>query len=255
VNRDEAKDILLLYRQHNPADEQDPLIIEALALAKGDPELASWLEMHCARQFVLRDKFRQIPVPEGLKEQIISEHAAGRRAPLRRRQLALAAALVLVMVFTLTAVWLNHRPTPDDTLPVFQSQMAAVALRGYAMDFLSDDAGKIQDYLKAKNAPADYSLPTPLARAVKSGCAVEGWQDRKVSLICFRTGRPLPPGMASDLWLFVVDQQSVKDAPAGSAPQIATINRLVTATWTRDGKLYFLGLEGGPADLRKFIEL
>jgi hypothetical protein len=253
VNRDEAKDILLLYRHHNPADAQDPLVSEALALAQRDPELARWLEMHCARQFVLREKFSQISVPAGLKEQIISEHAASRRTAPHVRQLVLAAALVIVMGFTFMAVWLSHRPAPEDTLPVFQSQMAGVALRGYAMDFLSDDAGKIQDYLKSKNAPAGYVLPAPLALAARSGCAVEGWRDEKVSMICFRTGRPLAPGVASDLWLFVVDQKSVKDVPGGSSPQIVTINRLVTATWTRDGKLYFLGLKGGPEELRKFL--
>jgi hypothetical protein len=253
VNREEAKEILILYRQHEPAEAPDPLIIEALALAQRDPELARWLEMHCARQFVLREKFRQIPVPAGLKEQIISEHAASRRALPHRRQLVLTAALVIVMVFTLVAFRLNHRPSPEDTLPVFESQMAGVALRGYAMDFLSDDAGKIQEYLKSKNAPADYVLPAPLALAARSGCAVEGWQDKKVSMICFRTGRPLAPGTASDLWLFVVDQKSVKDAPGGSAPRLATVNRLITATWTHDGKLYLLGLEGGPDELRKFL--
>jgi hypothetical protein len=75
VNHDEAKNILLLYR-HGTADADDPQIAGALALAQRDPELARWLEEHCARQFVLREKFRQIAAPAGLREQIISEHAA-----------------------------------------------------------------------------------------------------------------------------------------------------------------------------------
>ena len=62
MNRDEAKSILLLYR-HGTADADDPQIAEALALAEHDPELKDWLVEHCARQIVLREKFRQIPVP------------------------------------------------------------------------------------------------------------------------------------------------------------------------------------------------
>ena len=245
MNREEAKDILLLYRHDNPADEGDPTVIEALALAKHDPELAQWLEMHCARQFVLGEKFRQIPVPEGLKEQIISEHAAGLRAAPRGRQLVMAAAMVIAMALSATAYWLNNRPAVEDNLPIFQSQMAKEALNGYAMDLLSDDGAKIRDFLKTKNAPADYILPAGLERATVAGCAIEGWGDKKVSMICFQTGRPLPANVKSDLWLFVVDQKSVKEAPTDALPHLAQVNRLVTATWARDGKLYFLGLEGG----------
>ncbi|HEV2693883.1 MAG TPA: hypothetical protein VG347_13400 [Verrucomicrobiae bacterium] len=253
MNSEEAKNILLLYRHHNPADEADAAVAEALALAKRDPELAAWLEMHCAREFVLREKFRQIPVPEGLKEQIISEHAAGQRPAPRGRQLVLASAMAITMIFSAAAYWANHRPPVEDNLPVFQSQMAGNALRGYAMDLLSTDGGKIRDYLKAQKAPADYVLPAGLEKAALSGCAVEGWGDKKVAMVCFRTGRPLASGVESDLWLFVVDQQSVKDAPANAAIQISQINRLVTATWVRDGKLYFLGMEGEPGELGKFL--
>ena len=91
VNHDEAKNILLLYR-HGTADADDPQIAEALALAKRDPELTRWLVEHCARQFVLREKFRQIAVPAGLKEQIISEQAAQRRMIFWRQKFALAVA-------------------------------------------------------------------------------------------------------------------------------------------------------------------
>ncbi|MDR3458175.1 MAG: hypothetical protein P4N60_12055 [Verrucomicrobiae bacterium] len=253
MNCEEAKDILLLYRHHHPADEGDPLVVEALALAKRDPDLARWLEMHCARQFVLREKFRQIPVPEGLKEQIIAEHSASQRPAPRRRQLVLTTAMALALALSAAAYWFNHRPPVEDNLPIFQSQMAGYALRDYQMDLRSTDGGKIRDFLKAKNAPADYVLPAGLAQAAVSGCAVQGWGDKKVSMICFRTGRPLAPGVESDLWLFVVDQQSVKDAPVDDALHIARVNVLVTETWVRDGKLYYLGLKGEAAELRKFL--
>jgi hypothetical protein len=253
VNCDEAKDILLRYRHHNPADEEDPLVVEALALAKSDPELARWLEMHCARQFVLREKFRQIPIPEGLKEQIISEHAASRREAPSRRQYVLAGALVIAILFTLAGIWLNRQKPAEDTLAVFQSQMARIALSPYGMETNTSDAQAIRAYLKQRQSPADYVLSASLQQTTQSGCAIENWQGSSVSMVCFRTGRPMPAGMQADLWLFVVDPKTIKDAPADSALHVASVNKLTTATWVRDGKLYFIGLEGGPEELRKYL--
>jgi len=252
VNRDEAKDILLLYRHHT-VDEQETPVIKALALAKSDPELARWLEIHCAREFVLREKFRQIPVPAGLKEQIISEQAASRRMVSRRRNIALLSAAVVMVVFALLAFWFDRRGHDDDLLAVYQNQMAGFALRGYAMDLLTNDPVQIRAFLKDNHAPADYDLPRPLQQVAQSGCAVEHWQSGNVSMICFRTGKPLAPGAQSDLWLFVVARDSVKDAPEEILPHYSKVNRLSTATWSQGGKLYFLGTEGNEQDVKKFL--
>ena len=253
MNREEAQDILLRYRHHHAADETDPQVAAALALAKTDAELARWLERHCARQFVLREKFRAIPVPAGLKEQIISEHRASQRRAPQARRLLLAATVAFAAVLLLGVVYFQNRPPADDTLAVFQDRMVRVAVRGYSMDLLTTDAEKIRAFLKEKNSPADFVLPEKLKSVAQSGCAVPGWQNRKVSMICFRTGKPLPDGAQSDLWLFVADEKSVTDAPQNSTPQIARVNGLITATWVKDGKIYLLGLEGDEADIRKFL--
>ena len=72
-------------------------------------------------------------------------------------------------------------------------------------------------------------------------------------MICFSTGKTLAPGGQSDLWLFVVDRASVKDAPAGDSPQFAKINRLITATWTQGDKLYLLSTEGDERTLKPYL--
>jgi hypothetical protein len=250
VNVNEAKNILLLYRP-GTADAEDPQIATALALAKMDPELARWLELHCARQFVISQKFRQIAVPAGLKEQIISEQAARGRPIFRRPHLALAAAMVL-LVCLVAMLWLPRQPK-DDTLAVYQHQMAGIALRGYGMDLTTNDSAQIRAYFAQKQSPADYVLSGPLQKAVVVGCAVEGWRNVKVSMICFRTGHPLPANQSSDLWLFVVDRASVKDAPEISQLQFSVVNQLNTAVWVMDGKIYLLGAVGDEATLRKFL--
>ena len=251
MNRDEAKNILLLYR-HGTADVQDPQIAEALELAERDPELKDWLVKHCERQLVLREKFRQISVPAGLKEQIISEQAAQDKVIFWREKFALAAAAVLMFLVALGTFWFS-RHGHDDTLAIYQNRMAGVALRGYAMDLATNDPEQIRAYLMQNHAPADFVLPAKLEQAALIGCAIESWQRAKVSMICFRMVKTPAPDGQSDLWLFVVDRASVKGVAAGSSPQFSKVNRLITATWTQDGKLYLLGAEGDEQALRQYL--
>ena len=251
MNHDEAKTILLLYRP-GTADADDPQIAEALALAKREPELADWLEEHCTRQEALRAKFRQTSPPAGLKEQIISEQAARERIILWRRNAVFAVAAVIVTLVALAPLWFPHRPN-DDTFAILRSRMVGVALRGYSMDLTTNNPAQIRAFLAESSAPADYVLPAPLQKAAVAGCAVEGWQGAKVSMICFRTGRPLPPGQSSDLWLFVVDRTSVKDTPPPEARQFAQVNRLMTVTWTQGNRLYVLGMEADEQTLRQYL--
>jgi hypothetical protein len=257
VNAHEAKTILMLYRP-GTADAADPQIADALALAKQEPELARWLEDHCARQEALRAKFRQITVPAGLKEQIISESAARAVTVSRQRRKTVfagmaAMATIVMLLIVLSSSWLPHRQNEDNTLAIYQNQMVRIALNPYGMDLTTNDPAQIRAYLAQNKAPADYDLPPALQKATLTGCAVEGWQNVKVSMICFRTGRPLPPNQSSDLWLFVVDRASLRGAPENSQPRFAEVKGLITAVWARGDKVYLLGTEGDESSLRKFL--
>ena len=250
MNHDEAKNILLLYR-HGTAGADDPQTAEALALAERDRELKDWLVTHCAREYVVREKFREIVAPAGLKEQIISERAAQDRMRAWRKKTALTAVAALLLLVAFGAFWIS-RPAPEDTLAIYQNQMAGVALRGYAMDVTTNDLVAVREYLARNRAPADFILPAPLRQAALAGCAVEDWQGVKVTMVCFRT-RQAPPEVASDLWLFIVDQKSVKKSTGGAAPQVAKINRLMTATWVQGDQLYFLGTAGDVQILQQYL--
>ena len=251
MNHTEAKQILLLYRP-GTNDADDPEIAEALALAKGEPELASWLVEHCARQSALREKFQQIRVPAGLKEQITSEQAARERMKYWRPRMVLAAVASVVLLGWLATFWFPHRPS-DDTLAIYQKRMVGVALRGYAMDLATNNPEAVRAHLAKHHAPADFILPMALKGVTLTGCAVESWQGEKVSMICFRTGKMRVPGGLSDLWLFVVDQASVKEVPVGDSPQFAKVNRLITATWTQGDKVYLLGTAGDEKTIRQYL--
>lgn len=251
MNANEAKTILQLYRP-GTTDAEDPQIAAALALAKQSPELAAWLKEHCARQEALRAKFREITPPAGLKEQIISEHAANERRIVARQKIRFALAVVLLLFGALAVFWFP-RHAPENTLAIFQNQMVRVALSPYGMNLPTNEPASIRTYLAEQHAPADFVLPAPLQRTTLTGCAVENWQGAKVSMICFHTGKPLPSGTASDLWLFVVDRAALDNAPDTATPRITKVNRLITATWTRGGKLYLLGIEGNEPDLERYL--
>ena len=251
MNADEAKTILLLYRP-GTADADDPQTAGALALAKREPELARWLEEHCARQAALQAKFRQLTAPAGLKEQIVSEQAAREKISSWRRNAILAVAAAIVALVALMPLWFPQQPK-DDTFAIFRSRMIRIASLGYRMDLATNNPAAIRAYLVQHSAPADYVLTTALEKTVTTGCAVENWRRAKVSMICFQTGRPLPPGQSSNLWLFVIDQTAVKDVPEANVPRFAQVNNLMTATWTAGGKLYVLGMEGDEAALRQYL--
>ena len=253
MNLNEAKSWLLIYRP-GTADADDPQVAAALALARTDPELSDWFAAQSAAQAAVRAKFQEITPPAGLREQIVSEQAAGGKSVAARRALLLAVAAIVL--WGLLAIWWVPRPAPppaDNPLAFYQSHMVRLALSGYAMDVMTNDAVPVRAFLAQHQAPADFALPAPLEHAALIGCAVRNWQGAKVSLVCFRTGRPLPLGAQSDLWLFVVDRSAVQNAPGASIPRVAKVNRLITATWTDGNKLYFLGLDGPESELRQYL--
>jgi hypothetical protein len=251
VNLSEAKSILIRHRP-GTADAEDPQVAEALALAETNPELARWLEAQSAQQTTLRARFRQITPPAGLKEQILSEHAADKRPLSNRSRLWLAAAALLLLLGVPAIFW-PPRSLPDNSFTYYQNEMVRRALGGYAMDLKTTDVAIIEAHLAGHHAPAGLALSAPLQTAALVGCAAGDWQGAKVSLVCFRTGKPLETGAEADLWLFVVDRKAVNHAPDTSKPKFAKVNRLITASWTAGGKLYLLGTKGEEPDLKKYL--
>ena len=260
MNRDEAKNVLLLYRSE--ADAADPQVAAALSFMKSDSELRKWFEEHCQRQKILREKFRQISSPEGLAQQIISEHKALSEKKSRRDKIvaSFAVAAIVASLVVVAFVYLPpHRPAqaqvqpPANTFADYQGQMLTFASLGYAMNLPTNDLDQIRGYLAKNQCPADYTLPAPLAKAPATGCTMNYYQGAKVSMICFRTGKPLPPDHPGDLWLFVAPNTAMKDPPASAMPQLAEVNGVSVATWAQDGKVYLLATPGDQQAVQKYL--
>ena len=253
VNSHEAKEILALYRP-GTADAKDPTFAGALELTARDAELGLWFEQHCAAYITLRGKFLKIPVPAGLKEQILAEHKI--HAPIifwKRPSVLLAAAAAIALLLTITSLILR-KDGKENYFAAFENKMFGKALLDYSMDLETSDLEKIRGFLAQNNAPADYTLPAGIQKAKTVGCKVLSYQGKSVSMLCFHSDGPLGPGEKSDLWLFVIDHAAVPGAPSTDAPIPARVNsQLTAASWTQGNKTYILAARGNEEFLRKYF--
>jgi hypothetical protein len=236
----QAKAVLIAYRPGTD-DATDPDVAAALALCAQDEMLAQWWAAERAQQAALRGKLVAIPVPPGLAEQIISERRARFTIP-RWRQPALVAAGCAVVLLVGLSVWFSFQSArqPDVSFDGYRARMVKTALRVYGMDLETNEAAQVRAFLAQQNAPADYELPPGLEQAETVGCGVLRWQDKPVSMICFRTGQPLPPGAKTDLMLFVIQRDDVQGEVPRAATEIVGISQLSTATWQAGDKVYLL---------------
>lgn len=213
-------------------------------MCRQDADLASWFDHHCAVQAVIRAQLRTVVAPEGLREQILSEYKAKVLTVWWRRPVVLATVASLALLISVGSLWLNlpRQGEQDVSFSAYRNRMVRTVVRDYgsAMDLETNNVAQIRAYLAQQQAPADYVLPRNLEQTETVGCGALSWQGKPVAMICFRTGKPLPAGAKSDLFLFVIDQQDVIDPPQISATILTNVSSLITATWQQGGKIYLL---------------
>jgi hypothetical protein len=254
MTRAEAKQVLALYRPGSP-EAPDAELAGALELVNKDAELRNWFKDHCASQGAIRAAFRSIRPPEALREQILSEKPADVPTLAWRKPAKLALVTVLSVALVVMVAQLLDRTghTEDLSFASYRGRMVGTALRLYGMDLETNNTAVIRAYLGQRQARADFSLPKGLAGTTATGCGVLSWQGNPVSMICFRSGRPLKEGEKTDLFLFVMNRTAAPDAPRATTPQIAPENRMITASWTDGDLIYILAAEGDERFLRKYL--
>lgn len=220
----------MLYRPHVP-EPDDPALAEALALAARDAELRSWLENHLAAQNALRRRFRSLPAPPDLPDRIL---AAPKIIPAPRwkqpatRVLAAAVFLLLGLVASLTL----FSPAPD-RFQNFQTRMVSSVLREYRMDIVTNRTEAVREFMARRGAPASFAVPPRLENLDLTGGGLLRWRDHPVSMICYDRGTN------EMIFLFVMSRQAAPDPPSAT-PRIQPVNKLITASWTRDDWIYFM---------------
>ena len=236
----QAREILSAYRPGR-GGETDPQIAEALALARRDPELGSWLEQQSAFDAMVVAKLQHAPVPDGLKAMILAERKII-RPQIRWFQPAYLAAAAAVVIATTGVVlgvrWYEQRPFND-----YREHMVALVSRKYKMNVESKDLEKLRETFAARGWPSDYVVPRSLQSLPLLGGMVIEWKGHKVSLICWGVEGDDSKGK----WLFVTDPAGLPWVPSASAPSKTRVDGLGTKSWTANGKLYLLAAPGSSA--------
>jgi len=258
VNSQEAKQILLLYR---PAvDREDPDFAEALALTNADLELNTWFKQHCAFQNAARAAFNDIPIPEGLKEQILSERKAHLTLTSRRRALVAACAVVVIAfcgVLSFRTIF-PPKPTLDYSFANFHTNMIGVIIRYPVMDIPTNNVQAIRSYLAQHGQSNLVSTPAvdkivQMPNIAGTGGKKLDWQDKPVAMICLNSGRNADP-KKPDLFLFVVDNGSITGPPPGPTPVITQDRKgIVSGSWTSGNKTYILAGLGDKDFLKQYF--
>jgi hypothetical protein len=220
---------------------------EALEMARQDPELGRWFEQHRAFQKAMRAGFQQIEVPVHLKISLLTQKPAQQRPipphPWWRSPVWLAAAAV-VLLLGLAGAWL--KPRPANRFANYQSRVVSEAQREYRMDLVTNDMRQIRQFMASRGAPADYDVARGLEHLQLTGGGRLTWRSNPVTMVCFDRGDK------QMLFLFVLKRSAVKDPPPAT-PQMAKVNLMLTASWTRGDNTYVLA---GPEEadfLKKYL--
>ena len=226
----EAKRILMLFRPgvSDPSDEE---FAEAVNLAHANAELRAWFEQHCAFQTAMRDKFRKLEVPPGLKARLDQSVERARQGPWKRSAPWLAAAATVALL-ALAGTLLLGRQIPD-RFADYRSRMVRTAQSPYAMDIETNNMAELRRYLESRGAPSDYTLSPQLEKMSLTGGGLIRWRSNPVSMLCFdRGGKKM-------LFLFVMKKNAAKDSPL-AASEVVRVKSLLTVSWTQGGNTYLL---------------
>ena len=251
MNPEEAKVVLLLYRP-GVHEDHDPEMDAALGLTKQDPDVKRWFDRHCARQIKLRSEFNRIEVPEGLREQIISERPAPASSKATAKPRWLIGAAFALLVIVCTPLFRPQSNSSAGNLESYRHRMTGMVVRAYPqMDIYTNDVEVIRHYLSQQAAPTAFSLSDSLQKTPGTGGKVLSWQNHKVSMICFRSGKMR--GADPDLFLFVIDQGAFERKNESSLPVLTRQGSLLSATWSDGNQTYILATTGDESFLKQYL--
>ena len=168
--------------------------------------------------------------------------------PFWKQSQNIASIAAVLLVLATGLVFFTRLPREDQTFTGFRSRMIGFALREYRMDIHTNQLDEVQNFLAQSGAPAQFSLPGPLAQVPVKGGARLTWQGRPVSMVCFT-------GTAGETFYMFVIESALKSPNASSIPEIAPFKRLSTATWTSDGKTFLLAAPITPEELEKLVKV
>jgi hypothetical protein len=244
MTRDEAKEILSAYR-HGTDDEKDPLIAEALALARTDPNLSAWLAESLAFDQAVRTELAQMTAPADLHQSILARRKVVRPVPWWNPRLGagqMAAAAAVLIAITLSVVWFVRKPV---SFAEFRRDIADQSWGPSPhVEAKAADLNDVREFLAANRVATNFAVPAVLAQSKVRGCTLMHWRGHKVPVLCFNSE-------GKHLHLIVVDRTLFPDAPT-ETPETDKWQAWRTASWSKDEHSYVLTGLSTPAFVKKF---
>jgi hypothetical protein len=243
MDRERAKEILLGH-QPGSDDTVDPGITEALRLVENDPELALWFEQQQHADAMIRQGLREMPVPSDLKRRILAERDVV-RVDFGWRNAVTAAAAAAIVVLSFIGYWTFRRNTTYG-LGTYRVTMVRYVTGPYPMVAQAKSFNELRQVLAQKGWPTDFIVPDPLQNVTVIGGGALQWNGHKVDLACMREN-------GHGLWLFVVDNAALPNAPNTTTPRVQMVDAVPSAVWSQDGKTYLFAAQGDEAYLRQYL--
>ena len=245
MDSQKAKFVLQSYRGEGK-DAHDPYFDGALRVAEQNPELNAWLAEELARDHAVRRKLKEFPVPEGLRERILSRRGFPQTESARSKRSWLALAAAVGLLAAVAAAWFGQRSGPTDFLS-YRTKMVEFVSGPVQLGFKSDKLAEVQQWLASHDVIGGYEIPVGLQAQSGIGCRDLRWNGKAVGLICF-----LGEG-GQVVHLFIAPRSAVSDAPPAAEPAFATVNGWNTATWTRGNFVYVIASQQDRVALEKLL--
>lgn len=269
MTREEAQNILQLYRPGSLEDRNDPLIAEAWQMLEDDAELQTWFEAEQAFDEQIGQSLTSIEVPQDLKASLLAgmhahqlqaaaAHSEPAPAPAatnhtaawwRSPWIGIAAAVALLFV-----LWSR----PSQLAPTGSPVIAQASVPG-VLQFLADqidqmqadsfdkrdpDYGQLQSFLASHGAPAPTNLPPCFQEMPTIGCVTFNYNETKISMICFKRG--------SIYHLTTAPKTNFPDE-LPSQPQTYQIKDKAFKLWIEGDQVRIIAVQGTKKDIPEFI--
>lgn len=263
MTNQEAKLALQGYRP-NGADAEDPVLVEALDLARRDPQLGAWFEKQQAFDRAMAAEYEALQPPPDLRSRILSgapqraatpvaPASASTIAPVIQRWwlsptvwLSVAASIAILLAMNLAS-----RPKPK--IDVANSALAAVAIDDAQHPKTHGGKGEkcaeLNRTLKLETTHLSDPLNIDFLALRDTGCRAIKVEGREVLEVCFKRIEANLPGAHC----YIARQEDFPTLTAPAHPTVIDKPNASIATWQRGGLIFIVVTKPGRAALEKIL--
>lgn len=240
----------LLAAEKDPAIRDTEAYAQAQAMIEGNSRLSDWYARErefFSQQENLLDGVKlsaeaRDRILHALKQEASTTSASADNMVIfpRRTVLAWAAAFVLLLagVTFMFGLRLGEQRQyaavqEDASFEAFRQFTVDQVDRGFMLDYRNGSAQNVVNWL-AQDRGAVPHLSENLHGLPTMGCKVIGWNEHKVSLICFEQAK------GETIHMFVVDRSAHDPIPGGPPSGIVTVDERATRCWQDKKRTYIM---------------